>query len=99
MTGVMQPTGLLLALNYVAQQMRMHGDGVLTGGRFTEFFLGVSLRVVNSNNHQLTWGVMQSALTALRSWMQAYNVWGTAVFEVYDGSHQVGVGTMNLLIV
>lgn len=91
----MQPTGLLLAINEVQEQMRRLGDGVLPGGAYTHSFDTVSLRIVNANNHQLTRGVMLSAITALRSCLQTYNVCGTANFGVFDGSHKVGIGTMS----
>lgn len=91
----MQPTGLLLAINEVQEQMQRLGDGLLAGGVYTHSFDMVSLRIVNANNHQLTRGVMLSAITALRTCLQTYNVWGTAQFGVFHGSHRVGSGTMS----
>lgn len=93
--SVIQSTGVYLAICALEEQIHRLGDGLLTGGIFDRSFVGVSLRVANSNNHQLTRGVMHSALTALRSCMQSYNVWGSAAFGVYDGSHLVGHGTMS----
>ena len=84
------------AIFHIATLIMQHGDDVIHGGALEYSVEGVSLRGMNSNNHQMTLGVLQSALLAIRSWMEAYSVWGTAVFQVYDGDHQVGTGWMSL---
>lgn len=55
------------------------------------------VQAANANNHQLTRGVVLSALLALRSWLIAYDVYGTAAFDIYDGANLVGAGTLRLL--
>lgn len=95
MVGVRQSTGLLLAINEVEGQIRSLGDGLLTGGYYTYLFDRMSLRIANADNHQLSREVMVSALIALRTCLQTYNVWGTAQFGVFDGSHKVGFGTVS----
>lgn len=54
------------------------------------------LKVWNSNNHQITWGVLGNALWGLREYMQEKDVWGSAVFQVWDGSNWVGSGMVGL---
>ena len=55
---------------------------------------GLALNVVNSNNHQTTWGVLGAALTALEDYMQSMDKWGTAEFTIFDGTNEVGKGTL-----
>lgn len=47
----------------------------------------------NSNQHQTTWGVMGSAIVALRDYMSK-NGWGGATFHIYDGANEVGAGAL-----
>lgn len=78
----------------VAGRIAAQGDGMLQDGMFTWFQRGdshVMLRVLNANNHQITYGVLASALTGLQSYMR--NVaYGGVRFKLYDGKNQVGQG-------
>lgn len=56
-----------------------------------------SIDVRNANNHQCTYGVVHSAVTALMDYMLTENDYGLMDFEVWDGDNQVGVGSLGLL--
>ena len=49
--------------------------------------------VQNANNHQITWGVLSSAVRGLRDYM-AEKGWKEVGFEVFDGWNQVGTGAV-----
>lgn len=73
------------------------GDGNIPGGQFQwplgEFSLSrmLFLRVWNANNHQITWGVMHSAIAAIVDYMTSWG-WGLGHFDIYDGGNRVGYG-------
>lgn len=53
------------------------------------------LRIVNANNHQLTWGVLGAAIDALGEYMnQAVTGPGESWFSIFDGRNEVGTGTI-----
>lgn len=53
------------------------------------------LRIINTNNHQLTWGVLGAAIDALRDYMsQAVTGPGESWFSIFDGQNEVGMGTI-----
>ena len=55
------------------------------------------LRMANTNNHQLTWGVLGAAIDALGEYMhQAVTGPGEGWFSVFDGQNEVGMGTISL---
>lgn len=66
----------------------------MPGGIFHRFnsATGLELFCANSNNHQITWGVMGAALSALEDFMNYNQVWSAATFSIHDGHDQVGVG-------
>lgn len=70
------------------------GDGVVAGGQFQ--WAGVEkliLRVMNTNNHQLTWGVLGAAIDALAESMNpAVTGPGESWFSIFDGENKVGMG-------
>lgn len=72
------------------------GDGVVAGGLFQ--WAGAEtlmLRVRNTNNHQLTWGVLGAAIDALAEYMnQAVTGPGESWFSIFDGENEVGTGTI-----
>ncbi|KAA6412639.1 MAG: hypothetical protein FRX48_03631 [Lasallia pustulata] len=70
------------------------GDGPLPGGIFlgNDPITKIIVSMGNADNHQTTWGVFAAALTALEECMKFYNVWGEAMFHVYDGMNLVGSG-------
>lgn len=47
----------------------------------------------NANNHQLTYGVLENALEALRSWMMFFRACGVIEYDIFDGDNQVGTGS------
>ena len=71
------------------------GDAVFPGGLFS--WLGGNghvLRTQNSNNHQMTYGVVAAALTAVIDYMQTENAFGVGSFTIYDGANEVAKGTI-----
>ena len=53
----------------------------------------------DSNNHQLTWGVLDSALTALTEYFEEIQqnnaaLPGSVTFVVHDGKNEVGTGAL-----
>ena len=56
---------------------------------------GLELQFSNSNNHQLTWGVLNAGLAALADYfdtLQSLNVApGSVMFHIIDGPNEVGV--------
>ncbi|MCJ1302668.1 hypothetical protein MMC08_005472 [Hypocenomyce scalaris] len=84
------------AYNSVYAHLLASGDGVLAGGSFEFSDNTVLLNVWNSNNHQITWGVLGSALWGLREFMQDKDTWGCATFQVWDGVNWVGTGTVGM---
>lgn len=80
----------------IAQQhIEGNGDGVMAAGTFDRFPSdeGLEVSIINTNNHQVTWGVLESALEALADWMEQYG-YGSVVFQIYDGPNQVGRGSI-----
>ena len=80
----------------VSGRIAAQGDGMLQDGRFTWYQRGdshVTLQVQNANNHQVTYGVLASALAGMELYM--WNVgYGAVQFKLYDGPHQVGQGSI-----
>lgn len=52
---------------------------------------GLQFRFQNANNHQLTFGVINTALVALTDWVEQHEI-ATCTFYVFDGENQVGEG-------
>lgn len=50
--------------------------------------------MANANNHQLTWGVMGAALTALYDEMERLVIGSVGLFTIVDGDTEVGTGTI-----
>ncbi|KAA6411407.1 MAG: hypothetical protein FRX48_04687 [Lasallia pustulata] len=95
-TATVIPPAILPVLNDAYNSVYAHlhtaGDGLLPGGNFDFADHLMVVKVWNSNNHQITWGVLGSALWGLRDFMQEKGVWGVVVFQVLDGSSWVGSG-------
>lgn len=49
---------------------------------------------MNDNNHQLTYGVVRSAVAAVREFMASDGDYGMMGFEIWDGDNQVGSGVI-----
>ena len=79
----------------ILEHLETHGDGVMPAGTFERFPSdeGLEITITNANNHQVTWGVLQSALEALGDWMDQFG-YGSVVFQIYDGPNQVGRGSI-----
>ena len=54
---------------------------------------GLTFRTWNTNNHQLTYGVLAAAMVALCSFMEGTS-FGTVKFTIYDGDHEVAAGAL-----
>ena len=80
-------------LNVILQQASR--NTLLHNGMFNfEGANSASVQVWNANNHQLTYGVLADALSALNNWMgnHAYTL---ASFGIFDSVNQVGNGVIN----
>lgn len=51
----------------------------------------LAVHIWNADNHQLTYGVLGAAISALSEYMQSYG-WGAATFQIWDGPNEVGFG-------
>lgn len=90
------PTTISIAHNVIATRIRSLGDGLIDHGRFSMVGLGgVGVDAWNADNHQLTWGVLGEALTALLDYMRIYGN-GAITFNIFDGAHMVGQGTVQI---
>lgn len=82
-------------ISQVHSAMTAHGaDGVIpvAGDNLGIDARRMGLIWANANNHQLTYGVLQNALEALRSWMIFFNACGIIEYDIFDGGNQVGTG-------
>ena len=87
---------LTFTLTQLDGWIQNQGDGVIVSGRYEGVVPGNSfgLGMRNANNHQLTYGVVQAAIAALKSYMSQENNYGWVLFEIWDGDNQVGVGAL-----
>ena len=91
------PYMLTDAYNTVVRQIADVGDGLIRAGfwQFADF--GVRIVFQNTNNHQLTWGVIGAAMSALLDYtyyMKRTDVPAAITFRVFDGPNQVGFGSV-----
>lgn len=68
----------------------------MAGGSFQLTVNSMMVEIWSVNNHQVTWGVLGSALWGLRKYMESDGLWGNAWFQIYDGSNLVGTGILVL---
>lgn len=68
----------------------------MAGGGFKFTVNRMVVDIWNTNNHQVTWGVLGSTLWGLRNSMESDGVWGNADFQVYDGNILVAKGILHL---
>ena len=89
---------LIDCYNIVVETMAGQGDGPIIDGVFKLSRYGLVLMARNANNHQLTRGVLEGALTAAWQYMRVrqYKAGSQATisFKIYDGVNQVGDGTI-----
>ena len=82
------------ASDYVSDYLHDTRDQVVSGGQ-SEWDVAdtLSLHLWNTNNHQLTWGVVKAALEALNDYMNKSG-YGEVEFSIFDGAHEVGQGAI-----
>lgn len=95
--GTPLPESQVMGLvNGARAQMQVLGAGVLPIDRNTGWMChvvgedGIVLDVRNANNHQVTRGVLLSALDALTDYMAVNNAWAVVTFQIFDGTNRVG---------
>lgn len=92
--AVVMQSMLTLAHKYALDYMELLGDGLIPGGMVK--WVGdhdLLLTVKNAANHQVTWGVLCSAIVALSQYMSG-NGYGAVTFDIFDGGAKVGQGTI-----
>ena len=98
-TAATSPVSALLTagLNIIMYEMEQSQDGPISGGSFTRFSTasGLALQAWNANNHQVTYGVLGAALSALADYMNLGG-WGSCTFSIWDGGNQVGLGQVGI---
>ena len=77
--------------------MTRDGDKVIPSAAGTTFETeeGLIMVVSNANNHQMTWGVLKSALAALDDFINSNGGFVSASFDIFDGQNQVGTGKID----
>lgn len=71
-----------------------NGDGVIPGGMFHKAGPdNIALRTMNSNNHQITYGVLGAAIAAVEAYMNNH-YFGGASFTINDGMTEVAKGVI-----
>lgn len=75
-------------------------DGPIPTGEFSYLIpqwggATVAMHVWNVNNHQITWGVLSSAVEALAEYFRSTE-WAAATFAIWDGVNKVGLGVVGL---
>ncbi|KAI4121510.1 MAG: hypothetical protein LQ347_006834 [Umbilicaria vellea] len=97
-TNAWQIYDLLLATGrLVTQRIAVNGDRVipvsdlvvLGNSMITE---GIYMTLKNANNHQLTYGVVQAAVSALSDFLNRNGGFKTVDFQIIDGKNLVGTG-------
>lgn len=83
----------------IRNEIRTAGDSLIPGGLITYQNAGLLLRSQNANNHQQTWGVLGSGVSALSDYMidqknQGYTP-SFVTFLLYDGPNQVANATFS----
>ena len=81
-------------LDTIANMYAMGAHALISHGSFTRTGPhNLVFTAVNSNNHQMTWGVLAMAIEALASYMQSTG-FGRVIFTIYDGVNEVGSGSI-----
>lgn len=96
LAGESIPSTINIARGIISTYIRVVGDGPVTNGRYEMVGLGgVQVMARNADNHQLTWGVLSAALAAVLDYMRVFGN-GAATFNIFDGTHMVGQGTVQV---
>lgn len=88
----------VISMAYTEVWSRIHtneGDGIIGNNGNVQWAMaqGLTFRTWNTNNHQLTYGVLATAMVALWSFMESAS-FGTVRFIIYDGDHEVAAGSL-----
>ena len=84
------------AYQNIIQTIANNHDGIIGTQGFR--WLGAqatTLVAQDANNHQLTWGVLGAALSAVKDFMNSNGEWGTVTFDIFDGDNQTGQGSIS----
>ncbi|KAA6409733.1 MAG: hypothetical protein FRX48_06345 [Lasallia pustulata] len=72
-------------------------NGFLTNGEFVmDGPNAVTIRIWNTNNHQLTIATLGAAVMALENYMRENNWFGAATFYIWDGPNEIGAGLIGV---
>lgn len=89
---------LVDAFTRVQTRIEQSGDGLVRSNNGAGLWQltrnGIVLSIANANNHQTTWGVLGEAILAIGDYMNQNRSFGTIVFYIFDGSRQVGQGSI-----
>ena len=80
------------AYESVFAHLLQSGDGLIPAGTWQFQLDGLQFVVDNANNHQVSWGVLASAVWGVREFMLSMGIAGVVAFSVYDGVNLVGQG-------
>ncbi|KAA6406958.1 MAG: hypothetical protein FRX48_09256 [Lasallia pustulata] len=98
LTGTTVTELLIDSYNQVGEALKANGDGPIIKGVFQLTRYGLLLAAKNANNHQLTRGVLEAAITATWQYMRSRQYGGrsqgTVTFQIFDGLNQVGTGSI-----
>ena len=81
-------------LDSLGHAFALGDNALIPHGSFTETGpQNLVFSAVNSNNHQLTWGVLSLTIETLASFMNGAG-FGRARFTIFDGNIEVGTGSI-----
>lgn len=89
---------LVDAFTRVQTRIQQSGDGLVLSNNGAGLWQvtrnGIVLSIANANNHQTTWGVLGAAIFAIGDYMNENRFFGRIIFNIFDGTHQVGQGSI-----
>ena len=85
------------AYNNVYAHLMSVGDGLIPSGAFRFSTPVLTFSVGNANNHQMTWGILASALWGLKDFMTHVDIYACAHIWIFDRIHMVGTGRISIL--
>ncbi|KAL9025706.1 MAG: hypothetical protein Q9196_005516 [Gyalolechia fulgens] len=80
---------------WVFERTSTHGKYILqvANAHHRKYVPMIHWGTVKIVGYEITWGVLQSALTAVGMYMRSdVNKWTECVFQIWDGRNQVGIG-------
>ena len=86
-------SGLMTASEVIIERLKA-GDSLIPHGLFESAARGMALTVMNADNHQLTWGVLEASIDGLLDFFKSMGSWSwcDSEFDIYDGKSKVGKG-------